>query len=176
MPRHARYVPAVLSFVTSVLFLDNGDADDEYLTVLRRGGASLPPAPYTTSLPPRGPVDAHSVNMSVYHRSDITGQDAQYLSGALRAFRKTQESAVRRVASLTDAANLGEEVAVVGIGRGCDPFVSEALFSSMEAAAAADTLGLKWYFVSNGEWRNRHSPLITLLSALTAWGNGIFMP
>jgi len=56
---------------------------------------------------------------------------------------------VRRVASLTDAANLGEEVAVVGIGRGCDPFVSEALFSSMEAAAAADTLGLKWYFVSN---------------------------
>jgi len=45
-----------------------------------------------------------------------------------------------------------------------------------KAAAAADTLGLKWYFVSNGEWRNRHSPLITLLSALTAWGNGIFMP
>ena len=56
-----------------------------------------------------------------------------------------------------------------------------------KAAAAADTLGLKSGTLGtlcqteNGvtAMAYRHSPLgplITLLSALTAWGNGIFMP
>ena len=69
------------------------------------------------------------------------------MSGTLKATRTT--SPVTRVASLGDVRTLGSETAVVGIARGCDPLVGEALLASMEAAAALDTHGLTWYLVSN---------------------------
>lgn len=124
--------------------------EDAYLSSL------LPGPPLTSTpvavLPPRPPVDAHSVNLSAHQpvggsTPPLTGLEAQYVSGVLKTTRTTP--CVTRVATLRDVSTLGAETAVVGIARGCDPIVGEALLASMEAAAAQDTKGLTWYLVSN---------------------------